>query len=121
MKTLVYGGRNYRDQEFLERQLDSLGITAVVHGDAKGADRMAGEWAKKRQVPCTAYPANWSRDGRQAGYLRNARMLEQSRPDLLVGFPGGPGTRHMTNLAKSKGYRILLADPERGIAAIKET
>lgn len=111
MKALVYGGRDFRNQRFLEQELDKLDITTIVHGDARGADRMAGNWAKQRGIPCEVYPADWNRDGKQAGFIRNARMLEQSKPDILVGFPGGSGTRHMTNLGKAKGFRILLLDP----------
>ena len=106
MRILVCGGRDFRNREFLEKVLDRLQPTAIIHGDAKGADSLAGAYARKRQIPCTAYPPDRQLDG--YGYdwkfKRNIRMLTSSKPDLVAAFPGGPGTAHMARTAKRNGY-----------------
>ena len=106
MKILVCGGRNYRDRTrmfvTLDRIHEKAAITTVVHGAARGGDTLAAEWAECRCVRCEPYPADWQRDGKQAGYIRNRRMLD-ARPDAVIAFPGGPGTAHMVRRPNSQG------------------
>ena len=108
MRTLVCGSRTFQDRAFLDRVLDTIGPTEIIHGDATGADTLAGEYARERDIPCTAYPPDRSLDGpgRDWKFNRNARMLHTSRPDLVVAFPGGPGTAHMVRTARKAGYRV---------------
>lgn len=114
MKVLVCGGRAFDDYAMVIRVLDRIheatpvihtldlppqarpgGITLLIHGDANGADRLGGQWAALRGVPVQAFPARWQEEGKAAGPLRNQRMLDEGKPDLVVGFPGGAGTRDM--------------------------
>ena len=44
---------------------------------------------------------------RGAGPERNARMLAEGRPDLVVAFPGGTGTADMVRRAKAAGVRVV--------------
>jgi hypothetical protein len=55
------------------------------------------------------YRAEWHRFGREAGPMRNARMLAEGKPNLVVAFPGGPGTRNMVDLARRAGVEIVIA------------
>lgn len=107
---LVTGGRDYDDRRRLFRTLDALhseyGFTRLVHGAARGADTLAGEWAERAGVPVTMYPADWSK-GRGAGHIRNAEMLAASNPHLVVAFPGGRGTAGMVKLALRAGKEVL--------------
>ena len=111
MKILVCGGRNYQDRTRVFATLDRIhekaAITTIVHGAARGADTLAAEWAKYRHVQCEPYAADWKRDGKRAGYVRNRIMLNASKPDAVVAFPGGPGTAHMVREAQQAGYRVL--------------
>ena len=107
MKILVCGGRDYYDSVKVYRILDALHakaeITLLVHGDARGADTLAGMWAKDRKVPCMAYPANWTKHGTAAGPIRNKLMLKLEKPEIVVAFPGGSGTAHMRRIAENAG------------------
>ncbi len=111
MRVLVCGGRDYADYEYLQRQLfkvhNIVAITEVVHGAARGADRMADQWAKWRNIPVRAFPADWSRLGAAAGPTRNQQMIDEARPDLVIAFPGGKGTADMCNRARACGIRVL--------------
>ena len=113
MKVLITGGRDFSDSPLLTRTLDRLHsvspFTALIHGAAKGADRLAGEWARTNGVEEIACPADWRRHGRGAGPARNKLMLEEHQPDLVVAFPGGKGTAHMVGLAKKAGTQIVFA------------
>jgi hypothetical protein len=52
--------------------------------------------------------AEWERLGRKAGPIRNQRMLEEGKPDLVVAFPGGTGTAGMMG---SRGRPALKSSP----------
>ncbi len=75
---------------------------------------MAGEWADCNWVQSKEYPAQWEKYGRRAGYLRNKQMLEEGKPELVIAFPGGVGTRMMVQLAKTAGVEVIevLPPPE---------
>jgi len=67
MRVLVCGGRDYNDfktvQEVLDRFHEQTPFSCVIHGAARGADTLAGLWAKHNAVPVEAYAAAWSRYG----------------------------------------------------------
>lgn len=116
MRILVCGGRVGVSQKAVEAVLDALAPLCsnpltVIHGDAKQTDRFAGAWARRAGHLEIPYPINPALDGHNinAPTMRNWRMAEE-KPDVVVAFPGGPGTRHMINVAKAK--KILIWDVE---------
>ena len=111
MRVLVCGGRNYRDRDRVFQVLDSIEPSVVIHGAARGADQLAGAWAKERQVSCKTYPAQWDRYGKSAGFRRNEQMLSEGNPDLIIAFPGGNGTAHMMRIARQRGYEVTEIAP----------
>ena len=111
MKVLVCGGRNYRDRDRVFQVLDSIEALVVIHGGARGADQLAGAWAKERQVSCNTYSAQWDRYGKSAGFRRNEQMLNEGNPDLIIAFPGGNGTAHMMRIARQRGYEVTEIAP----------
>lgn len=110
MKLLVCGGRDYANIDHVYSVLSAVhakrGISILIHGDAPGADTLAGEWAMERGIHVARVPALWDRYGSAAGPKRNEAML-QLNPDGLVAFPGGRGTNGMVELAKSAGITVM--------------
>lgn len=108
MRVLVCGGRDYSDKAFLWNVLDGLGppeVSEIVSGMAPGADSIAAEWAERFGFPLHKFPADWSL-GRKAGPIRNQRMLDEGKPDLVVAFPGGRGTADMVRRARQSGVPV---------------
>jgi len=109
LKVIVCGGRHYMDRERLYLTLDLLHaatpITILMHGNAKGADQLADDWAMGK-VKTATFPAAWERHGKAAGPLRNQEMLDAG-PDLVVAFPGGRGTADMVRRAERIGVPIM--------------
>lgn len=107
MRILVCGGRDYASTATINAELDALhgehGITCLIHGTARGADALADAWARRRGIPVTAFPAEWSKHGKAAGFRRNETMLRDGKPELVIAFPGGKGTAHMVRLATAAG------------------
>jgi hypothetical protein len=114
MRILVCGGRKFADSAVLNRTLDqahSAGpITTLIHGMAKGADTLAGEWAERNDVPVEGYRADWEKHGKRAGPIRNAEMLKQGHPRLVIAFRGGQGTKGMIEQARAVGVPVLVID-----------
>lgn len=96
--------------EVLDILHDKVTITTIVHGDAKGADSLAGKWAALWQIPVERYPANWTLHGRAAGPIRNQQMLVEAKPDIVVAFPGGVGTDDMKFRAEDAGVELLVVN-----------
>lgn len=66
-----------------------------------------GAWAASRGVPTSVWFAKWNELGAWAGPARNARMLHEGKPDLVLCFPGGPGTADMKRRALEAGVLTL--------------
>jgi hypothetical protein len=110
MRVLVCGGRDYGGKPIEVLKLCSVldeihgatPITVLIHGDARGADRLAATWARRSGVSVESYQAEWNKYGKAAGHIRNVRMLEKGKPELVVAFPGGTGTEDMCEVAKGR-------------------
>ncbi len=125
MRVLVCGGRMYGEQYLDEasdaravKERDALRaflsdfhsktpISVLIHGVSKGADFWADNWAKAYGVKVAPFKADWRTHGKGAGPIRNKRMLEEGRPDIVVAFPGGRGTLDMCGRARAIGLRVL--------------
>lgn len=111
MRVLVCGGREYADREKLAAVLADLrqtrGIAHLIAGGAPGADTLAAEWADDHHLPCSVFMADWEGLGRKAGPIRNQRMLDEGKPDLVVAFPGGRGTADMVRRAREAGVEVV--------------
>lgn len=109
-KVIVCGGRNFKDYERVQRELDffhgEYGFAEVIHGCANGADTAAGRWAKEEGIKVREFPADWNKHGKAAGPIRNKQMLAEGQPDLVIAFPGGKGTANMISQAKAAGLRV---------------
>lgn len=113
MRVLVCGGRSYDDFGLVFEVLTKLNPSAVIQGGAPGADTLAKAWAEKRasgHVESVTYPADWDSFGKSAGPKRNQIMVDDSRADLVLAFPGGRGTEDLVRRAKAKGIPVLRVD-----------
>jgi len=116
MKVLVCGGRDFDDAALVYATLDRIhrerGITGLIEGGARGADTAAYSWAKVHDLHDRTYRADWNKHGKAAGPIRNAHMLADGNPDLVVAFPGGNGTAHMKRIAREAGVEVLEIEPK---------
>lgn len=115
MKILIAGGRNFTDKQFLfsymEKYLEE--VSCVISGTAKGADKLGEAWAKHHNITLERYPAQWAKYGRAAGPIRNQEMLDKGKPDLVVVFKGGSGSKHMATIARKSGVKTMR--PQKGL------
>lgn len=109
-RVLVCGGRDYGDRDRLFRILDAAHaanpIVTLIHGNARGADQLADDWAMGKCETLTFTPA-WEEHGRSAGPKRNQKMLDEGKPDIVIAFPGGRGTADMIRRAEKAGVPVV--------------
>lgn len=113
MNIIVTGGRDFHDRLFvfamLHEVVDEIGrrhIECIASGDASGVDNLVREWCRNHHMPYRRFAADWHLHGKAAGPMRNARMLAEVRPSLVVAFPGGKGTQNMVALAVNHGVEV---------------
>jgi len=118
---VVTGGREFTDSKFIWRRLDDALARhrqrkpempfVLLHGNARGLDKIAGAWAKEKGIDVITFEPYWQRFGKRAGYLRNERMLkfamERAKSCGLLAFPGGKGTGHCVESAKRLGMLVV--------------
>lgn len=111
MKVLVCGGRDWADTDYVYQTLSRIwrdtGFDVLIEGDARGVDRMAGYWARRMRIENRKFPADWKAHGKAAGPIRNAQMLAEGKPDLVIAFPGGAGTADMVRRARAAGIDLI--------------
>jgi hypothetical protein len=110
MRVLVCGGRDFADQLLVYSTLDATHadspISCLIEGGAPGADHFGMTWAWNNNVPRERYDADWKAHGRAAGPIRNQRMIDEGKPDLVIAFPGGRGTADMVKRAEAAGIEV---------------
>ena len=111
MRVLVCGGRNFADRTFAFMVLGKVharrSITTVIEGGARGADAMGRLWANRNGIEVATYEADWELYRGRAGFVRNAKMLRDGRPQLVIAFEGGNGTAHMVKIARQENVGVL--------------
>jgi hypothetical protein len=119
LRILITGSREWTGRTAIRRALEAvleqcagdcfehISEVTVVHGAARGADRIAGEVATELGCTVEVHPANWDRYGKAAGPIRNLEMIRQGA-DVCLAFPLGPsrGTRHAMAAARAAGITV---------------
>ncbi len=110
MRILACGGRKYANVDVVRAVLAKFdpAISILIHGDQRGADRLAARVAKdlgwSEIVP---FPADWDRYKKAAGHIRNQQMLDEGHPDVVIAFPGGVGTDGMVDRARRAKVPVI--------------
>jgi predicted Rossmann fold nucleotide-binding protein DprA/Smf involved in DNA uptake len=113
-RVIIAGGRDFCDYVKLVKYCDfylknKSGIE-IVSGNANGADKLGEKYAIERNFSVKSFPADWTKFGKSAGFLRNKQMAEYS--DALIAFWNGnsSGTKHMINLATEFGLMVRVVN-----------
>ena len=110
MRAIIAGSRAINSYEIVRAAVRASGfnITRVISGRAHGVDRWGELWAFRHKVPCSLYPADWRKHGREAGFRRNEEMANSADALIAVWDGDSPGTRHMIATAKRKGLQVYI-------------
>ncbi len=126
MRVLVCGDRYWDDRATVWDKLDDLlhvyQQMTIIEGGCKrwdkerrlwtGADFYAEQWTVRRTQAHEPYPADWDKLGKAAGPIRNAKMLEQGKPDIALAFHDNleesRGTKDMVERSKAAGLPVYV-------------
>jgi predicted Rossmann-fold nucleotide-binding protein len=109
MRILVCGSRTLPDAPWVYAELAGRirPGDVVMTGGATGADRIAAEFARGLGCEVLEFRANWASHGKAAGPRRNARMLVEGHPDVVLAFPGGRGTADLVRRAREASVLVV--------------
>lgn len=107
-KWIIAGGRDFSDYNLLESEANKLDIDIVVCGMAKGADSLGMKYAQDYKIGLKKFPADWSRNGKAAGPIRNKEMGDYA--DALLAFWDGKshGTAHMIDYMRKLNKEVII-------------
>jgi hypothetical protein len=107
MKLAVVGSRTLKNYKLLLNELNQYdNITEIVSGGAQGADKLAERYAIEKNIPIKIFPANWSRWGKRAGYMRNREIWDYADEGIAFWDGHSRGTQHSFELSKFLGKKI---------------
>jgi hypothetical protein len=111
-RVIVCGSREWTDRALIHDTLAALtehGRVVIVHGAARGADRIADEEARALGFDVEPHPADWRRYGKRAGPIRNALMLSLGCSRVIAFWDGySRGTEHMIRIARESEARVTV-------------
>ena len=118
-RIIVAGSRDFHDYPFLCEKLDEIifdldALPEIVSGHAPGADALGERYAVEHGLDLMVMPADWDRNGKAAGVIRNQEMLDYAcgAEPIVVAFWNGRshGTKDMIRRARERGTdtRIFL-------------
>ena len=114
MKVAIVGSREFRGLDRVDAYIKSLSKgTVVVSGAARGVDRRAAAQARLRELEVVEYYAEWWKYSKQAGFMRNTTIVENS--DKVVAFWDGKSKGTLDTITKA-----LYADNVKEVIIYKE-
>ncbi len=118
MKILVTGSRDWSSREAIWDAISGACDphwrecpydVVLIHGGARGADTIAGEYATYEGIEVIVCLADWNKYGKSAGVIRNNHMLDMD-PDVVLAFQRNKsrGTQHCIGEARRRGIPVKL-------------
>lgn len=110
MRVLVTGSRRWADYATIRNAICISGASLIIEGSALGADALAKWAAEDFGIPILTFNAEWSKYGKAAGSIRNQKMLDEGKPDLVLAFPMSDsiGTWDMVNRARKANVPVRI-------------
>lgn len=117
MRVLICGSREWADGGAIYQKLaqlhDGKNVVIVIEGECRGADVLGRQAAEQLRIPVLAFPAEWKKYGRSAGPIRNAQMLREGKPAVVLAFHDdlahSAGTKDMVERAKKAGLKVWVS------------
>jgi hypothetical protein len=114
MNLAIIGGKYFHDYCFLRKAVlsnfDTAFLDSVVSGGAEGADTLAEQFADEFKIPKIIFPAEWTKYGNDAGFIRNPYIIDAA--DMVIAFWDyqSNGTRDSIRLAKAAKKVCIVID-----------
>lgn len=101
MKYAVVGSRTFKNTTLLATVLNALpDFNLLISGGAVGADTLAGQWAKTKDINTMIFLPEWEKYGKAAGPMRNTKIVEEC--DELIAFWDGVSRGTLDSITKAR-------------------
>lgn len=121
MRVLICGSRGWHDPGPITALIAGYDILAegrnekltIIHGDAPGADRLAKRIGKQWGAEVIDEPADWGRHGKAAGPIRNQKMIDDHKPEIIWAFRSAGksnGTDDMVEKGRAAGIPTFVVN-----------
>ena len=110
MRVIIAGGRNIHDYELVKAAIreSQFPISEIISGGAKGVDALGERYAEEMNIQLAIYYADWQKEGRAAGPLRNARMAKDGQALIAIWDGKSRGTKNMIETATKRGLKVYV-------------
>lgn len=107
IKLAITGSRNYHPLErvraLIRAAIRKYPNLSLLHGNARGVDIAARDEAFKWDCHVVAYPADWDKFGKVAGFRRNGFLVHDAHHVVAFWDSYSRGTAHAITLAARAG------------------
>lgn len=114
MKLAIIGSRDIKERALVENIISQVYVKSknkideIITGGAKGVDKIAEDFAKKRGIKCTIILPNYKRYQRSAPIIRNNQILQECNGVLVIWDGKSKGTEYTINKAKREEKKIFV-------------
>ncbi len=122
LKLIVAGSRTWEDYDSLKKNLNEIladlyleypfDVVTIVSGTTRGADQLGERFAEEYNYLVQKFPADWDKEGKRAGILRNIEMAKYSHACVVFWDGKSKGTRHMIDIAKQHNLALYVVQPK---------
>jgi len=114
---MVCGSRSFNNYPLLRSVLNDYHrkflINILIHGNAEGADKLAGRWARENTIMQVIHNPEWKKYGKAAGVFRNSQMVEACDKGIAFWDGKSRGTKDSIQKLKEAGklFKIVKFTP----------
>ena len=114
MRTIIAGSRSIIDLKYIVAAVkeSTFDISVIIEGEANGVDVLVWRYGMINNIPVEPFLAKWNEFGKSAGYKRNVEMANNAEALILVWDGKSKGSKHMLDVAKTKGLKTFVYIPE---------
>lgn len=106
-RVAIVGSRDFPRLDVVRDYVRALPRDAVIiSGGARGVDRAAVAEADRLGMAHEVYPAQWTTQGKSAGFRRNATIVAQCTEVIAFWDGVSRGTAHTIGLAERAGKPV---------------
>ena len=110
MNLIVCGSGSMKDEQLIRSVLNEVHndhrVRLVIHGGARGADRIANNWAKDNGIKIRICKAEWKKYDKPAAGIRNQEMIDKGNPGLVVAFWDGKASATKDMLVRARENEV---------------
>lgn len=118
LRMAVVGSREIKDEKFVLHVISYAArsfrahfkkpVGTIVSGGAAGVDSFSETWAALHGKKVLVFKPDWKNLGKQAGYVRNVEIINNSDCVLAIWDGESKGTKHSISIARQVELPLII-------------